>query len=196
MNGSITRLVRLLPDEPQQSMEELWRRFRDECIAVAERRVAADVQRAVDPDQIVNDAFLSFFHNVCDGKYPDLNDREAIWNLLSTMVCNEACNHVRKERRLKRGAGLRRGESVFIDTPGGIAGHCVDNTAPDSQLLSSENARLVHRLIESLPNDLQTVARMKAEGESNITIARRLGCDPSTVGYRLEKIRRLWSEKL
>jgi hypothetical protein len=193
MSGSITRLVQSISDQPDESIRALWRRFDEECRNAAKRSVSSKLQRSVDSDQIAIDAFYCFCRKVAEGAYPDLQDREAIWKLLSTLIHQEAGNQVRKELRAKRGGGDRRGESVFIDTPGGLAAHHSHEETPDSLALSSEQ---IANMFAALPEELRLVAEWKAEGESNVTIARRLGCDPATIKYRLDKIARLWTKLL
>jgi len=193
MSGSITRLVRHLADQPDEAANALWRRYQEECCEAAARGVSANLRRSVDADQIAADAFLRFCQKVHDGSYPDLKDRDAAWSLLREMIRGETFNQVRKEKRFKRNSGKRRGESVFLASPGGMAEHVSDGETPDSIVMSREQ---IDRLFAELPEDLRQIARWKADGETNVAIARRLGCDPTLVKYRLDKIARLWTRML
>jgi hypothetical protein len=193
MSGSITRLVRNLGEQPDEAASALWRRYQEECCQAAAGGISANLRRSVDADQIAVDAFLRFCEKVREGKYSDLPDRDAVWHLLREMIWGETQNQVRKEGRFKRNSGKRRGESVFIDSPGGLAEHVSHSETPDAIAMSAEQ---IDRLFTALPEDLRQIARWKADGETNVAIAGRLGCDPTLVKYRLDKIARLWTRIL
>jgi hypothetical protein len=44
-------------------------------------------RRAADEEDVVQDAFHSFFRGVSAGRFPQLNDRDNLWRLL-VAICN------------------------------------------------------------------------------------------------------------
>jgi hypothetical protein len=195
MAGSITRLIKQLPDDLDEATNALWQRYQEECCQASARGVSAGMRRAVDADQIAVDAFYRFCQKVREGvgKFAAIQDRDAVWKLLREMIRRETWNQLRKETRYKRNSGQNVGESVFFDTPGGLAEQARDSETPDSIVMSSEQ---INHLFAELPQELRQIAQWKADGETNVSIARRLGCDPTNVKYRLDKIARIWTRML
>src|SRR5262245_30927846 len=58
-----------------------------------------------DEEDVVISALNSFFAGVEGERYPELNSREDLWRLLSTITKRKTTNLVKLERRVKRRGG-------------------------------------------------------------------------------------------
>ena len=61
--------------------------------------------RAADEEDVVLNAFDSFFRRARRGQFPRLEDRDDLWQLLFVLTVRKAINLARHERRGSRGSG-------------------------------------------------------------------------------------------
>jgi DNA-directed RNA polymerase specialized sigma24 family protein len=133
-------------------------------------------------------AFDSFCRGVAGGRFPQLNDRHDLWQVLVTLTARKAIDAVRRERAIKRQAP-----------------NAVDGAVPALEQIigreptpsfAAEVADECRRLVELLEDpDLRSVALCKLEGHTNREIADRLGWSLATIERRLVLIRRIWEER-
>jgi len=153
-------------------------------------------RRAADEEDVALSAFDSFCRGATEGRFPELADRDNLWQLLVTITARKAVQLRRHERRQKRGGGHVRGDSAFClgtDVPADQADiKQVIGNAPTPEFAAQtaeEYQLLLGRLKEP---SLRSIALWKMEGYSNHEIAARLGCVPRTVERKLAVIRTLW----
>ena len=73
----------------------------------------------------------------------------------------------------------------------------IDRTSPESSAMAADRTAMVHRLIDSLPEDLrQSLALSTVEEMSSGEIAKILGIPEGTVRTRLMRARRMLKQKL
>jgi hypothetical protein len=101
----------------------------------------------------------------------------------------DIADHMRANRRLKRGAGLVRGGSVFendLDV-------CDESLVDPALLLEMDEQYQV--LLNKLPSEiLRTIAIRKLEGHDNEEIAVQLGVTARTIQRKLGLIRSFWQK--
>src|SRR5205807_42962 len=70
-----------------------------------------------DEEDVALSAFHSFCHGAANGRFPQLGDRNSLWPLLVAITANKAIDHLRHERRLKRGgpASEKRAPELEVD---------------------------------------------------------------------------------
>jgi DNA-directed RNA polymerase specialized sigma24 family protein len=151
-----------------------------------------------DEDDVVVNVLGSFFAGVEDGKFKRLTDREALWQLLTTITKRKVIDLVAYENRQKRNppGGLDildvsddSGSDCPLRRPAGK--RALDpRPSPDLHLLVEEECR---RLLDALGDaSLRSVAIWKMEGYTDAEIAARLGCTMRTVERKLHLIRSIW----
>ena len=99
-------------------------------------------------------AFHSFCRGVADGRFPQLGDRDDLWQILLMIAERKTIDHLREQFRQKRGGGNVRGESVFEITTGenayrGIEQAIDDSATPDFAVTALEECR---RLFDMIPD--------------------------------------------
>jgi DNA-directed RNA polymerase specialized sigma24 family protein len=145
-------------------------------------------------------AFDSFCRGADEGRFPQLHDRDDLWQLLVAITAHKALDLVRREGRQKRGGGAVLDEAALVDHVRGeveVAGLeqvLGREPSPEFALQVAEECKC---LLDSLGDDtLRSVALRKMEGHSNHEIAAQLGCAPRTVARKLRRIRTLWSQEV
>ena len=136
-------------------------------------------------------AFDSLCRAIAGGRFPRLEGRDDLWQVLYVITARKACDLAEHEGRVRRGGG-------HVKTLGDLQEEGpvqVVSREPDPALAAqvAENCR---RLLARLNNEtLRAVALWKMEGYSNEEIAAKLGCVRYTVDRKLRAIRDIWSRE-
>src|SRR5262249_48328888 len=80
----------------------LWERYYSRLVALARKKLRSARRRAADEEDVVQNAFHSFFRAVAQGRFPQLDDRDSLWRLLVTITAHKALKQLTREQRQKR----------------------------------------------------------------------------------------------
>jgi DNA-directed RNA polymerase specialized sigma24 family protein len=191
--GSVTHWIDRLKEGDPAAVQKLWEGFFHRLVRLARSRLQAAPRRAADEEDVALSAFDSFCRGAQEGRFPRLNDRDELWQLLVLFTARKASNLVRQERRQRRGGGRVWNASALDDDPaGGPAFANLIGREPDPEF-AAQVAEECRRLLERLGDTtLQAVAVWKMEGHTNEEIAGKLGRSLGTVERKLQLIRRTW----
>jgi RNA polymerase sigma factor (sigma-70 family) len=196
-DGSVTRWVTALKGGDLTAAQPLWERYHRRLVTLARQKLQA-ARRAADEEDVVQNAFHSFFQGVARGRFPQLHDRDNLWKLLVVITARKALDQLAYERRKRRGGGTAAAETRIS------SGATESDEAVLEQVVGEEPtpefaaqvAEQYQRLLDLLGDDtLRRVAVAKMEGFTNDEIAERLGCARRTVARRLDLIRQIWSRE-
>jgi DNA-directed RNA polymerase specialized sigma24 family protein len=196
-NGSVTEWIDRLKSGDRQAAAPLWNRFFRRLCGLIDHKLSGGARRVADEEDIVVSVFETVFRRAEEGRFPQLQDRHDLWQLLVKIADRKRINQMRLLSRQKRGGGHVRGESVFErqssdGLPAGIDGLADDEPTPD---FAAEVAEALRRLLDQLGDDeLRTIARRKLEGCTNEEIAAATGRSLPTIERRLRLIRDTWEE--
>src|SRR5262245_36663963 len=109
--GSITRWFGSLQTGNREAAQALWQRFASRLIGLARARLQAAPRRAADEEDAVLSAFDSFCRGAEQGRFPKVQGRGDLWNLLVAITVRKVSDQVHHERRRKRGGGAVLGEA-------------------------------------------------------------------------------------
>ncbi len=148
-----------------------------------------------DEEDVVVDAFDSFFRGIQQGRFPVLNDRDDLWQVLVMLTARKAVNLRKYAQRQKRGDGQVRGDSAFLSPDDERAGiDQVVGSEPTPEFAAQVQEEF-HRLLDALGDkSLRHVAIAKMEGYQNAEIAKQLGVQGRTIQRKLNVIRVIWSD--
>lgn len=177
--------------------QQIWECYVERLLGLARKRLSGLPARMADEQDVLQSVFCSFFRRAQAGQFPQLTDRNDLWQLLVTISARKSQNLLRKEFRRKRGGGRIHGYVVPKLVVGDTASDGMDqlaapNPTPEFAAIVAEGfTRLVDRLGDS---DLRELALLKFEGFSNRELAERLNCSERTVERRLRFIRKIWEQ--
>jgi DNA-directed RNA polymerase specialized sigma24 family protein len=195
---SVTTWVGQLRAGNRAAAQQLWERYFSRLVRLARGKLRGLRPGAADEEDVALSAFDSFCRGAEQGRFPRLDDRNNLWDLLVVITVRKAVDLRQRETRQKRGGGKVAGESALDGLLGpadGGAGIEQVVGAEPTPALAAQVADEVRRLLRMLPTDqVRSVALMKLEGYTNAEIADRLGCAEATVDRRLGLIRSLWKE--
>jgi DNA-directed RNA polymerase specialized sigma24 family protein len=145
-------------------------------------------RRGADEEDIALSAFDSFFRGVERGRFPQLDDRDDLWQVLLMITERKAFDLLEHEGRQKR--DWRRDQSG--DAPSGNMDPA--GREPDPAFAAQVAEECEKLLAELADSDLRLIAVRKMEGYTNKEIAGELGCSLARVERRLRLIRLEWAE--
>jgi RNA polymerase sigma factor (sigma-70 family) len=186
MSASVTTWIGKLKDGQPQAAQQLWHRYYARLVALARQKLIGLPKRASDEEDVVLSAFHSFCKAVDAGRFPMLESRDDLWQILVMHTARKAVDRRRYEARQKR-HGQAAGQGVLEEIVG---------EEPDPEFAASvaeELASLLAVLDEDL---LRSIANKKLAGYTNREIAEELGWSHRTVERKLAVIRAMWSEQL
>jgi DNA-directed RNA polymerase specialized sigma24 family protein len=175
--------------------QPLWEHFFERLVGLARHRLAGLPRRVADEEDIALSAFHSVYRAAGQGRFPRLDDRHDLWQVLVVVAERKATKTALSLRRQKRGGGAVRGDSALGARSGGPGFDRFESPEPTPDF-AAQVAEECGRLLELLGDpELRQIAVWKMEGHTVEEIAARLDCVPRTVLRRLEIIRRTWDEQ-
>ena len=186
--GDVTRWLQQLKAGDREAARALWERYFRRLVTLARDRLRALPRAAADEEDLALSAFDSFCRNAEEGRFPRLDDRDDLWQLLVLIANRKACDLAEYEGRERR--DWRR--TMPLDEEG-----AEPFSADPDPAVAAEVAEESGRLLSLLPDEqIRAIAVRKLEGYSNEEIAGLVGCSLATVERRLALIRKFWENEL
>jgi DNA-directed RNA polymerase specialized sigma24 family protein len=195
--GSITRWLGQLRDGDSSAAAPLWQRYFSQLVARARAALGAAPRRAADEEDVALSAFDSFCRGAEQGRFPRLEDRNDLWQVLLLLAARKAAHQIRDERRAKRGGGTVLAEADLhqrAEEDETLLAQ-VMGKEPTPELAASvveECRRLLDKLGDS---ELRSIAVWQMEGYTVEEIAAKLGRSVRTVARKLTIIRGRWQRE-
>jgi DNA-directed RNA polymerase specialized sigma24 family protein len=193
----VTEWIRRLTAGDPAAARPLWERYFHRLVARASRKLAGVPRGAADEEDVALSAFDSFCRAARAGRFPRLDDRDDLWQLLLVLTDRKAINQRKHATRQRRGGGkvLDEGALPPGDSAGGspLTRMASPEPTPEFAAAMAETWRRLFGLLRD--QGLEQVALLKMDGHSLDEIAARLGCVPRTVRRRLQLIRHIWERE-
>jgi RNA polymerase sigma-70 factor, ECF subfamily len=183
-SDSFAGLMEQLRSGQGGAAREVFRRFARQLVALARRQFEQGLAHKVDPEDVVQSAFKSFFVRHRAGKLR-ADNWNALWGLLTLITvrkCADRVEYLRAERR-----DVRR----EVSAPGGQDGPW--SLALAREPLPQEAAVLaetVESLFRAADADERQILRLSLQGYTAEEISLRLGRALRTVQRLRERIRK------
>jgi DNA-directed RNA polymerase specialized sigma24 family protein len=193
--GSVTVWLEQLRSGDPAAAKALWDGYFARLVALARARLRAIPRGLGDEEDVALSAFDSFCRAAQAGRFPRLDDRDDLWQVLLVLTDRKAVNLIRHETRDRRGGGAPHVPTggATAAAPDALAAAVAAGPTPDAVAETSEAcARLLGLLAGA---DLRAVAVWKLEGYTNAEIAGKLGRSVPTVERKLATIRAIWERE-
>src|SRR5262245_59845155 len=193
--GEVTRWLRQLQGGDRSAAQRLWQRYFARLVGLARDRLRAAPRRAADEEDVALSAFDSFCRAAEQGRFPRLDDRDDLWQILVMITVRKAADLTEHERRQKRGGGTVVSASALQGSDADAVFAELSSREPDPAF-AAEVAETCRTLLDALGDDsLRDIARAKMEGQTNEEIAAGLGVSLPTVERKLRGIRSIWEKR-
>ena len=196
---SVTEFINQLRRGDEQAAQKIWERFLQRLTGLAHRKLAGNRTAAADEDDVVQVAFAQFFTQFENNRFPQLKNRDDLWQILAMLVERRSIDQLRKNNAHIRGGGKVRGESVFIQPGEDIGGNGIANIAnhaPTEEMVVAFEDTLRVRLQELNDDNFRQIVLLNMQGYTNREIAEQCGSSLRTVERRLQQIRERWANEL
>jgi RNA polymerase sigma-70 factor (ECF subfamily) len=173
-------------DGNQEAAEALFRRYAERLVALARSRLSDRLASRVDPEDVVQSAYRSFFTGARAGRYA-LQRNGDLWRLLVAITLNKLHRQVEHHTAGKRAIGRQRRLAV----PGGARSSQPPLLARDPT--PAEAAALtdtLERLLRGLEPLERRMVELRLQGCSLDEIASDVCRSERTVRRLLERIRK------
>ena len=192
--GSVTAWIEQLKAGDAAAAAPLWEAYFRRLVGLARQRLGAAPRGVADEEDVALSAFASFCRAAAQGRFPRLDDRDDLWQVLMMLTARKAINLIERERSQKRGGG-QVPAAAQGGTPGGSEADALaalPAPGPTPQF-AAEVAEECRRRLEALGDDeLRGVVVDKMEGYTNEEIAARRGWSLGKVERKLRLIRKTW----
>ena len=176
---SVTEWVLQLKQADDDAAQQLWGRYMVRLVELARRKLGPVRKKLADEEDVAIIAFEQFCRHAKEGRFPQLNDRNDLWQILVMITERRAID-------LKRKRPEPSGESSGVP----IANVLAREPTPE---FAAEIAERLATLIGALGDEqLESVVKYKMSSFTNEEIAEKLGCSVRTVERKLSMIRKRW----
>ena len=169
----------------QQAATDLFQRFANRLVGLARSRLDVDLRRKVDPEDIVQSVFGSFFRRHGAGEV-DVQSWESLWSLLTVITVHKCGHQIRYYRAAKRDAALEQAPVQFTEDSA-IHWEAVARDPSPSQAAMLTEA--VDELMRSLDERERQMLTLSLQGYRVEEISDQVGRSERTVRRVLQRIR-------
>ncbi len=197
--GSVTHWMAQLKAGDPVAAQKLWAAYFQRLVHLARKKLRGLPRRAADEEDVALSAFDSFCRGAAQGRFPQLDDRQDLWQLLVKITSHKATDLRQHETRRKRGAGAVLDEAALSARTANQAERALDqvvDTEPSPEFAAQVAEEFQHLLDQLADPGLQAVAIWKMEGYTVDEIAAKLGCARRAVERKLRLIRRIWLKEM
>ncbi len=166
----------------------LFEQYLVRLTALARSRLAAKLAARVDPEDVVQSAYRSFFAGAREGRF-SIERSGDLWRLLVTVTLRKLYRQVARHTAEARDVGREARASRDGDPLALIAGR---EPTPDEVVAVAEE---LEALLSSLDSGQRRVLELRLQGESLDDIARLVGRSERTVRRTLQEIRRAFAQR-
>jgi RNA polymerase sigma factor (sigma-70 family) len=178
-SDSFADLVRRLQQGDSSAADAIVRRYSDELVRMASHRIVGALRRKLDPEDVVQSAFRSFFGIDFAAAPPVLRDWRDLWSYLLNITLRKCSRNWRQYLTGKRNITLEGDDTSANEEPARAP------TPAEAIALTDLVCAIISRLCE----EDRRIAEALMAGRTNREIAEELGVTERTVFRRMERIR-------
>lgn len=185
------QLLAKVKDGSNDAARELYDRYVLRLIGLTRKRLSNKLARRVDPEDIVQSAYRSFFANAAEGKF-EVSKTGDLWRLLVAITLNKLRSKAKFHRAGKR--AMQREESISTkrDTHGISPERVATDPTPEEAVALTEN---VEQLMAELTPLERRMLELRLQSYTLDEIADQVDRSERTVRRLMSRLRdRLESE--
>jgi RNA polymerase sigma-70 factor (ECF subfamily) len=188
----IRELVERCRGGDQEAATVLFQRYVDRLIALLRERISPRLASRMDPEDVLQSAYRSFFNGLGHGKFA-IERADELWGLLAAITLHKLCRkvayHKAKKRAVQREYQPERDQDLLKSYPDLVS----ELPTP------SEAAELVEELdlvMQQLTPQERRILELRLEGYTSEEIADHLHRSDRTVRRAMEKVRNEFRRRL
>ena len=179
-------LLRRFRDGSDDAATALYIRYAERLQRLADFQVSPQLAARIDPEEIVQSVFRTFFRLAGQGQY-DVADREELWKLLLVM----ALNKIRTSGNFYNAA--KRDSARTKPLPTASSDY---STVAESSVAYQVLKMTVEEVVAALPEEQQPIVCLRIDGFELDEIAEKTGRSKRSIERILQSFRRRLQESL
>lgn len=184
---SFTDFLRELKAGDGEAARRVFERYSTRLIALARTRMSSAMRQGIDPDDIVQSVFKSFFRHQAAGEY-DFENWKSLWGLLALITIRKCCRQARRQRTIKRDPGQKRAQGDSDGVAYGAWDLVSNEPTPHQSVVLAESLESVLRQLE--PRE-RVVVSLSLQGLESAEVAAEIRGSERTVRRALQRAREL-----
>jgi RNA polymerase sigma factor (sigma-70 family) len=192
--GSSAELIARWREGDEQAASALWRRYAEQLISLARTRLSKKLARHIDPEDLVQSAYRSFFIAAKSDRYI-LRQSGDLWRLLVAITLHKLQNQFRRHTTLKRDMGQ---ESSIEENNNLLKLFAREPSPEEAAALADEQDHLLRQIKPSA----RAIVELCLDGYQINEIAAATGKHEGTVRRNLQQVKEYlkkrcasWAEK-
>ena len=182
---SFVELMTRLRAGSDEAAAEIFERFAGRLIALARSRMDPQMRQKVDPEDVIQSVYQSFFERQARGEF-DLHSWDSLWGLLAIITLRKCGHHVEHYHSARR--DIRREVSVLgsKDELAGDLEAIAREPTPQEAAVLTETLEHVMRELEGYQRH---ILQLSLQGNSVAEISPQVGYSQRTVQRILLRVR-------
>ncbi len=181
----VDELLARLKKGDQDAGTEIVGRFMRRLIGLARSKLDAKVLRKIDPEDVVQSVFRSYFVRQMEGEF-QIRDWDNLWSLLALITARKCTNARVRFTRKGRNVHLEMDASGRDDDSSPSWEALAREPTPDQAAILTE---LIDRVIAGLPERERQIVSLSLEGKDAAQIGDIIGRAERTVRRTLDNFR-------
>jgi RNA polymerase sigma-70 factor (ECF subfamily) len=178
-------LVELWRAGDQDAAKKLFDSYVERLVALARRRISVRLAGRVDPEDVVQSVFRTFFHRVKEGQFK-IDEQDDLCKLLMRITVHKTLRKVAFHKAAKRNLNVEMGQGA---EPQEQLQQLLDREPTPEEAVTFLD-QLEHFLSQLKPLERQVV-EMRLQGCSNEEIEKKLGIYDRKIRRYIEHVRAL-----
>ena len=184
MSNSFAEFLARLHNQDDAAAQELFGRFAHQLIALALRHIDAGLRHKVDPEDVVQSAYKSFFVRYGDGDL-DVVNWNSLWGLLTLITVRKCAERAVYHRAQCRDPGREVSPPPGEEAAPGLEPFGREPTPLEAAVLGET----VEQLFAGLDEQERPVLELSLQGYTTREVSERLGRAERTVRLLREGVR-------
>ncbi len=184
MPDSFAQFLTRLHTQDSDAARDLFARFANRLIALAHQHIGTRLRHKVDPEDVVQSAYKSFFFRYNAGNL-DIVNWTSLWGLLTLITVRKCAERAAYHRAECRDAGREQSMAPADSKGSWLQPFDRDPTPIEAAVLNET----VEQLLRTLDEHERPVLELSLQGHTTREISERLGRAERTVRLLREGIR-------
>jgi RNA polymerase sigma-70 factor (ECF subfamily) len=186
MSDSFNEFLDRLHRQDDAAARELFGRFAHQLIALALRHIDTGLRHKVDPEDVVQSVYKSFFARYGAGNNLDVVNWNSLWGLLTLITVRKCAERAAYHRAERRDAAREVSPPAGEERAAWLEPFGREPTPLEAAVLSET----VEHLLAGLDEDERPILQLSLQGYTTREISERVGRAERTVRLLREGIRR------
>jgi len=164
----------------EAAAKELFDRYVDKVMKLARRHLSRPIAGRVDPEDIAQSVFRTFFHRARNGQF-QIDEADDLCKLLARITVHKTFRQIAFHKRAKRDTGVESGEPQEM-----ILNRLTNGPSPQEAAAFVDQLELFFSKIQPVEKQ---ILELRMEGYNNLEIAAKLNISDRKIRRLMERIR-------